>query len=258
MFAVVKLVENEKGLFKRIKRLFKKTLPKIERVNVSDSSFFYILELDKRQIEDNPDIFRELLGKSAMHIIFSGSERPQNSPYFGTVKAEGFLQRVLINTALDLMKARVNRSQRLKLCFIDRKGEFSGFIDEFAKMCAEITVVTDKPSEYDSVCARLFDEYGLSVVVSDRAGELSGYDFTVSPQFNLNKLFNNTVIIKNGSTGLCDIYKGHDVKIPEKVRRIIPPSVNKLEFVYALYKYCNIEALGKLCFSDFKVVNSVK
>lgn len=258
MFAVVKVLENEKSVLKRIKQIFKKPVPKLERINVGESSFFYRLELYKRQIEDNPDILRELLGKCSQRVIFSGSERPENSPYFKTVKVEGYLQRVLINTALDLLQKRFNGYERLKLCFVDKRGEYSGFLRDFALTAGEITVVTDKPSAYDGICNELYEEYGLSVIMSDRAGELSNYDFTVSPQFNLNKLFNNTVIIKNKASGLCDVLKGHEVKLPESVKQIIPQSVNKLEFIYALYTYCGIDSLGTLRFNDFKVIESVK
>jgi hypothetical protein len=237
--------------------LFRKPLPELERINVSGESFFYYLGIYRKQIEDNPAVLRELLGSCADRVLFCG-EKPEASVYFKRIRVEGFLQTALINTARELLKSRCADNSRLRLCFIDKKGEYAEYLPTFSEYAGEITVVTDEPSAYVEICDRLYGEYGLSVIVGKSAGTLSSYDFTVSPQFNLYKLFNNTVIIKNPSTGMLDVFRGHELKIPEKVKAAAPQGVNKLEFVYALYKYCRIESLGELVFSDFKAIDSVK
>ena len=257
MFAVVKILKDEKSLIKRIRHVFKKPLPMLERINVSGESFFYYLEIYRKRIEDNPAVIRELLGSCADRVLFCG-EKAEASAYFKRIRAEGFLQTALINTAQELLKSRCADNSRLKLCFIDKKGEYSEYLPALSQYAGEITVVTDEPSAYSEICDRLYDEFGLSVIIGKSAGKLSSYDFTISPQFNLYKLFNNTVIIKNPSTGLLDVFRGHELKIPDNVKAVAPQGVNKLEFVYALYKYCRIENLGKLVFADFKAIDSVK
>lgn len=255
MFAVVKINEVGKGFMNRLKFRLKKPLPRLERINVSKSSYFYYLEIYRELCGSNYSRIPELLSDCSYRVIPCDNYSFDSQPLIRTVKPVCFHQRILINTAFSLLEKRGER--KLKICLVDKSANYTDILRNLVSFCCELTVITENEEKYESVNDELFKELGISVITLEKLKDISAYDFIISPDFSLNKLFNNTVILRNQSNTCHDVLRGSDIRLPDKVRAVMPSGVSKLDFAYALFRYCGIESMGRLCFSDFKVICSV-
>lgn len=258
MFAVVKIIKEDKSLFGKLKYFFHKPLPQLTRINVGQHAYFYYLVIHSRQTGEGDSEIKNLLGNCALRVIPCDKYVFSDRSLVKCVKISGYCEQLLINTALEILASRGFDINKKRICLVDKYGKYADILDKLRPYASQLCVVTDIPESYTDACDSILNEWGLSVVLKSEIGTFDNYDLIISPDFSLNKIFNNTVISRNGQTGLYDVFKGGDIKLPDSIAEVMPAGANKLEFSYALYNYCRAEAAGKLTFSDFKAIQSVK
>lgn len=258
MFAVVKIKENEKSVFKRIKYFFRKPAPKLERVNISTGEPFYYLEIYREQCGGNFEKSANLLGPAAQNVILcDGFVLPETSA-ITAYNPKRYRELLLMNSAVELLSKRKSKNTNLKICLVDFQGEYALYIEELVKYAPFVSVCTKNTNTYEPVLKSVYEKWGASVIMSDKLPKLNDFDIIISPCFLHNKLMSNCVIVFNPALKSYEIFKGSKLSVPEKLSRIIPKGVPSLDFAAALYEYCYLKQLGSCQYSDFMCVRIIK
>ncbi len=257
MFAVLKIFENEKGFLARLKFRFNPPEPKLLRVNVAGGAPFYYLEIYENQCGENYNEIVYALGRCSEYLVLCGNYTLPENKLLNVYRPSKLPQLLLMNSAVSFLdKLRYDKTQ-FSVGIVDKRGDYTEFIEAFVNRAASVRVVTDCPERYEPVCEKLFDEWGFSLVVSQSFSLIKDCDLTVSPETNTERLYNRSIVYYDKEKKQRNIYKAGQFNLPEEYKKLMPEGVNGLIFASALYELCGVKSIKELKYSNLKLFESI-
>lgn len=244
MFAVLKIKKNETNIFTKIKLFFRPVEPELSRVEVKGAMPFYYLEIYENQCGEYFEIIPQLLGRCAHNLIVCDKyllPKNQNIDYFRPKKLP---QIALINTAVDFLKTNVSDKAHFSLALIDENAIFTDFIYLFIEYASTINVLTNHPDKYESVAGELYNEWGVSLVITPSYSLIEDCNLIICPSKNNIKEYSQTIVFKNNFQK--KVYTVEEIDLPEKYNEIKPNGVDNLIFASALYELCGADDLKRI------------
>ncbi len=252
MFAVLKIIPKEKGMGVRLKHFFSPPEPVFERVNVKGAAPFYRLEIYEKQCKDGYGEVIKMLGSCSKAVIqtFGTDVSPVNGI---KIFRPTLLPNIMtVNSAEDFLRHRKYDKTAFTLGIKDRKGAFSQYLEKFVNLAGEVRVFTKNEFAYKSVCDKIYDLYGLSVVICLNERNLGSCDMIISPGNEFDRYFNNCVLVRCGESEY-NILKGEGITLPKYIAELLPDGVDSLVFASALYEACALKTLGTLKYDKMTV-----
>jgi len=252
MFAVLKIKPEEKGLGTRLRHFFSPPVPLFERVNVRNAAPFYRLEIYEKQCGQGYGEVIKMLGSCAKAVIPTDGTDISGTNGLKIFKPTLLPNIMTVNSAEAYLEKRKYDRTAFTLGFKDRKGAFSQYLEKFVDFAGEIRVFTKNEFAYKNVCEKIYDSYGLSVVVSLNEHSLDRCDMIISPANEFDRYFNNCVLVRCGENEYS-ILKGDGITLPKYAEELLPDGVDALVFASALYEACALKALGSLKYGKMTV-----
>lgn len=253
MFAVLTVKPEEKGVFIRLRHFFSPPQPVFERINVKGAAPFYRLEIYENRCKDGYCEVAEMLGSCARAVIPTQGTDISGAKTLKIFKPTLLPNIMTVNSAEAYLQNQNHGKQQFSLGIRDRTGAFSQYLEKFVKLAGEIRVFTKNEFAYKSVCEKIYDAYGLSVVLSLNERSLDGCDAILSPSNEFDRYFNNCLLVRCGENGY-NILKGEGVTLPEYVEALRPDGVDRLVFAGALYETCALKPLASLKYEKMTVI----
>ena len=257
LFSVVKIKTLEKGIINYLKFRIIKPEPFIKRIDVPEGRPFYYLEIYKEQCSGNYTEIYNLLGKSSQNIIscdnvniFSGSRLKRFS-------SDEYKNILLLNSAKELIRSN-HASKFASLLFFDLKGEYSRFIEKIADSVKNISVATNNFYRYENLKNKLFESYGISLIVTDGITDFSAYDYIISVENSKNRLLNNCLTLVNREERLFSIYKGSHISLEKQYSDLKPQGTDTLQFAAALCMESGVKALKNKKYNNFGLYEEIR
>lgn len=238
MFAVVKIIYEEKTFFNRLKSKFNKQLPKPQTINVREGAPFYYLEIKDTQCGENCENIANILGRCSNFIIPCECKITDNE-YIKLYRPNLLPKIMLFNSVADVLK------NKKSFAIIDENLRFKNYIERYVNYVPVIKVFTRKPEELEELCESIFEKYGISIIVSNCENVNYSNDVTLD--------IDNEFIIENINSKLEKL-KGNSFYMGIEYEKIRPIGVDKLYFASALYELCGVKKLENLKFDDFKKI----
>lgn len=253
MFAVLKINPEEKSLLRRIKYFFSPPSPILERVNVKGAAPFYKLEIYEKQCGEDCCEVAKMLGLCSRAVILADGTDASKTGKLKIYKPAVLPNILTINSAENYLENKEYNKAAFTLGIRDEKGAFSQYLEKFVNLAGEIRVFTKNEFAYKSVCEKIYEKYGLSVIVITNEQGLSRCDMIISPENVFNRYFNNCILEKCGENGY-NILKGDGIRLPKYPESLLPHGVDKLTFASALYEACALKSLSELKYDKMNVV----
>jgi hypothetical protein len=160
---------------------------------------------------------------------------------------------MLFNTALDYIKKMNPPPTKTRFTLVDHDGIFIENLAPVLKLASLITVITKEEKKYIELSDRLFEAYGISLMIRRDYHETKrensflfdykGDDIPLSYKgtaFSKEKklLLNGKTLMPGGFT------------MPSEYEKLWRKNTDKLQFASALYELCNVKELYNLRFNE--------
>ena len=249
MFTVVDLKKEKITKTKSFFQYFRKAHQEVKEVPLPSGKSFFICEaayhrgkIPWRQIEE---------GAHSKSFILP-FELKDNAPF--KEFQPGLLPKMMLfNSALDYIGRLNSPPTKTRVTIVDHDGIFTESLAPVLKLASLITVITKEEKKYTELSDRLFEAYGISLMIRSDYHEtkkensflfdFSGDDIPLSYKgtaFSMEKkqLLNGKTLTPGG------------FHMPEEYERLWMKNTDKLQFASALYELCDIKELGSLRFNE--------
>lgn len=257
MFGVLKIEERKTGLINRIKYIFNKPQPLLEKVTVKNGAPFFavtIFENTDGTIDYN-EIYR-ILGRCAKRLVISRDTDFTETRDVGLFRPSLLPYLLLFNSGVKLSKKYTEEQQtnKLTLGIIDLDGILKERIIPLVQIFANIKIITDNPLNFEPVCDKILSEWGLPIIITDNENGVADCDFILSPFIIPNSVFSNCCAIRNSENGALTRFSGEGVTLPPEYSQLIPENTDPLIFASALFELCGVNSLSDMSFDKMKKI----
>ncbi|OJU13981.1 MAG: hypothetical protein BGN88_12745 [Clostridiales bacterium 43-6] len=245
MFAVLKIEEPKK---RRIffKKKQKNSLPRVLTEQVDRTTYFTIVTQKENNSINWGKIF-EAAGRESSRLLIPMHLNPPQKSGVKPYKGEKYLQKIIINTAFDLIRRSSVPKEELVLCLYDYYAKYPEIALSMLRHAGTVKVFTASKSIYSSYNIAALNTMGTMFLCSDRPPETSSFHLLLAP------------------FGLCDrpvppydspsIYLGNTaspytigtgcISLPDEIERNVPPDIDSSVFAAALYERAHLTYLGE-------------
>ncbi|MDR1629966.1 MAG: hypothetical protein LBS36_07120 [Oscillospiraceae bacterium] len=246
MFAILEILPKETGRFARLRERIHPPPLYLEEVKTTTRLPYYIIRAQERRTGIPWDEIAAMAGrcKTRMlpqaHVTFP----PETglTPFVPTK----FPAMLLFNTAVSVLRCLNVSPSNFTCAVIDNQAAAASHIHKLIPFAQTITVCTQNTNQYIKTAAELFDEFGVSIIVSDDMRAAQKNLFTVSLSGDKD-LFSGK--------GFTLTYKKHShpkalslgkIQVPEAF--YLPPieGISRFDFLCALYELCSVESIKNL------------
>lgn len=258
MFIVLRTVKPVNGILN--KRRQKKALELCEPVSHSTENGlpFFTLDIldDKNGI--NWKSAEEKCGRYVSRIVAPRSiSLPDNSRLkrFISSSSNGIF---IFNTALEIIKNAKISPESISVTVIDRNASMNAEIERLLPFASSIRVVTARPERYASVCKRIFDSFGASIIIRPVYEPCSKKDIVICCDGATAQSMQDAAVFsyRRGIYGKLRFFCS-GMELSEKHKEIIPDSINSADFASALTELCGCTEYKYAAFSKFETNCSV-
>ncbi len=245
MFATVEFYERDNSLKGRIKSLFSKSAIITERVNLPENEYFYKLKVPVHKGKIPLEKLRRVSEHITDGLIFPGGFLPDNelkrysSTYFRDI--------ILFNSAASQIEKSVFNPSETLITLIDKKGVLHSHIDRLVCLAGEIKIITDNVKCYERKAKKIMEEYGLSLIVSDKLSAIPETGIIISLRSDVVPVYFKGLLI-TGERRLLPFAKvltGQGIKANAEYMSLCPENINMTEFLSALCEVCFQKELRK-------------
>lgn len=255
MFGILKTENRKEGLINCLRYFFNKPEPELKKITVKNGAPFFLLKVikDKNGEVDYEEICK-ILGRCAKRLVVSCDEDVKETDCIGLFKPDILPDLILFNSGVRLAGAYVKDKgdNKLTVGIIDLNAALKERMIPLVQLFNNIKVITQKPQNYEPVCEKILDEWGLPVLITDSESSISDCDFIFSPFKSENSVLSNCIAIRNRENGSLTKFAGEGITLPREYSELIPENVDALIFASALFELCGVTALSNLCFDKMK------
>ena len=242
MFAVLQLSEPKNKL--------KRGRITSQRIALPSGGAFFVVSVEKsfgkipwKKLEKSLGILRKDV------LLPKGTLIPEGVN-ITAFSAQLFPRILLMNSAAEYIAKNKSDFIPGSLCIFDEMGIYLTYIERLMNCFSLIKIVTDKRAEYEGLSQQLLENYGLSLVISNKASACG--DAVISHECRVPVWFNGT-LFTNEKKHLMNTraFSGSEICLPEFYEGLRPDNINKLLFASALYEKCGEKALANLTYENF-------
>ncbi len=240
MFAVVKLVQQEKSFWSRFKR------PKItsERVSLPNGECFFIITAEKK---GDKVPFKDILsvsGNLSDSLIFENDFVFDSSWNYTPFVPTDLRKRLLFDLAVrHLQKLKLNPAET-GICICDSEGLYKDSLEKMVSLAAKIHIITPDRKIYESEVKRLLFEYGVSVTLS-RSFDCVANNCNVAVSHTSGHIplsFSGLIFTNEKRPFLNSrVFSVESADLPFDYEKLRPNGVDKFIFASALYEKCKVK-----------------
>ena len=243
MFCIVRITEEEKGFFSKLKYLFNRRLPQLEKINIKAGAPFYYLEISKKQIGNNNEILSKILGRCSQYIIPCRDTVITDNSYIKKYIPTVFPSIMLINSAVNLLLNKSYDKSKYSIAITDKNAQFVKYIEEFINLASVITIYTDNGFSYNQLAEELYLKYGASLIIKSTESMDYNSDLTVSTGYDES-------IVERIDGKLIKL-TGEYFELPAEYEKLRPAQIDKILFSSALFELCGVKSLESMKYNSF-------
>ena len=225
--------------FKETKKRFKKCI-RIEEKNIGEVDFLQVTcfkKLNSKKIEKK---LKKRIDTIILSDNISGIQFERIAVYNNT----DFLKTIATYTFKNIIRLSGIPSNKLSVCLIDKKGEFTSFAYSLANCASVVKITTDNDEKYNEIAENIYDDFGMNPIISK---EISSADLGLDLSENIPKIWFNC------PENFAEINKSC-VKLGAGLRSYVPKGINQCDFAGVLQNYKDFKRL-KLLNADVMIKN---
>ena len=249
MFTVVDLKPEKKTKTRRFFQYFKKAEVQTKEIPMPSGKSFFISETEMHR---GKIPWKEIKESSKSENFILPFELKENAP-IKEYEPQILPQLMLFNSALDYIENLNPPPTKTRFTLVDPKGVLIESLTPVLKLASLITVITKKEQEYTELSDRLFEAYGISLMIRSAYHETkreNSFLFDYKGE-NIPLSYKGTAFSKekkyllNGKTLTPG---GFD--LPPEYDKLWQRNTDKLQFTSALYELCQVKELKNLRFNE--------
>lgn len=249
MFTVVDLKTEKKTKFQRFFQYFRKAEVELKEIPLPFGKSFYLCEakhhrgkIPWKEIEENTQNKNFILPFELKGIATLKEFEPKVLPKL-----------MLFNSALDYIEKLNLPPSEMRFTLVDDDGIFREKLENVLKLASIITVVTKKEEKYNDLSVRLFETYGISLMIRPDYNEAK-YENSFLFDYKGDRIplsYKGTAFSKekkhllNGKTLTPG---GFD--LPSEYEKLWRKNTDKMQFASALFELSNVSDLQNLRFNE--------
>ncbi len=247
MFATVEFYSPDESFRARLKRFFRPPEIITEKVSVPENEYFYKIRVPLNKGRVPYDKLRRISAGVCNGLIFPESFRCEEPEGIKIYSSRYFSETVLFNTAVSLIKESVFAPNETLITLVDKKGVLATEVSRIVPYAGEIRVVTDNTRAYEFASRRIIDEYGLSLLVSDKLSSIPGEGIVISLDSSYIPLYFKGLLITAQRRYLpfARVLAGEGIRADEKYIALCPEGTDTEAFLSALCELCFVRELRK-------------
>ncbi len=243
MFATVEFYEGEKSLTKRLRRLFVREKITVERVNLPENEYFYKLKVPVHKGRMPAEGLKKISRSLSDGLIFPKDLKNE----FG-IKAYTsayFKDMLVFNSAVSLIEKSISNPVDTVITLIDKKGFLNTEINRLVPFTGELKIITDNIRAYEGTTRRIMEEYGLSIMVSDRLSSIPEKGIIISRHSDVIPVYFKGLLITGEKRLLpfARVLTGEGIKSRGDYSSLCPEGIDMTDFLSALCEVCFVREL---------------
>ncbi len=245
MFATVELYERKKGLKEGLKRFFTGDRIISERVSLPENEYFYTLKVPVHKGRLPEERLKRMVGGLTDGLIFPEGYR--NESGVKAYKSSYFRELILFNSAVSFLHRSAFNPAETMITLIDKKGVLHAQVHRLISFAGEIKVITDNVRAYQTQAARLMEEYGLSLFISNKLSAIPEKGIIISLHSDTVPVYFKGLLITGEKRLLpfARVLTGEGIRADESYRSLCPAGINMTDFLSALCEVCFVKELRK-------------
>lgn len=247
MFAVLEILPKNTGRIARMRERFHPAPIYLEEVKTTARLPYYIIRAQERVSGIPWDEIAAMAGRCKTRMLLQKNISPPKESGIASFVPEKFPTLLLFNSAVSMLRSLHVRPSNFTCAVIDKHAAACPQIRRLIPFAQTITICTKNTKPYVQTAAELFDEFGVSIIVSDDMHAAQNSLFTVSLSSD-SSLFSGR--------GFTLTYQKHNhpkvlslgkISIPEGF--YLPPieGISRFDFLCALYELCGVDPLAERC-----------
>ena len=236
-----------------VKRIFRRILPnppKVEKVYVEGitlKKITYKKRNDKIAWKKIANIVKE----DSKYVLCSENVRVPITYGIQRFASNKLSRRLCENAAISVIENINVKPSDIAISLYDPRAAYSDLLDILLQYSAQIRVVSNNINFYEEESARLMEEYGVTVLITDNILSLDNSDIMIAPdkiRINLG-LSKNTFVFTAEEPGVdlgCNIISKYRINTPIKYKSLIPDYIEDEYLLSYLYSELKIYELGSL------------
>lgn len=245
MFATVEFYEREDSFKVRLKSFF--SPPKIitEKVLLPEDEYFYKIKVPLKKGKVPYDKLRRISGGVSGGLIFPEGFICEETEGIRIYSSRYFRETVLFNTAVRLLEESVFEPLETVITLVDKKGVLASEVGRLVSFACEIRIVTDNTRPYEFASRRIMNEYGLSLLVSDKLSSIANKGIVISYDSSFIPLYFKGVVLTAHKRFLpfARVLIGEGITADEKYTALCPEGFERETFLSALCELCFVREL---------------
>ena len=249
MFTVVDLKTDKKTKSQRFFEYFRKAEVNIKEIPVPSGESFFISESHYHR---GKVPWKEIEEKSPGENFILPFDLKEVSPV-REFEPKFLPELILFNSALDYIKKLNPPPTKTRFILVDHDAVFTESLMPALKLASLITIITKDEKKYSELSDRLFEAYGISLMIRKDYHETKrensflfdykGNDIPLSYKgtaFSKEKkqLLNGKTLTPGG------------LELPSEYESLWTKNTDKLQFAAALYELCKVKELKNLRFNE--------
>lgn len=249
LFTVVDLKPCKKTKLQQFLEHFRKAEINIKEVSVPSGESFYVCET---QYHRGKIPWREIAESSQTENFILPFHLKENSPV-KEYEPQALPQIMLFNSAVEHIKALDIPPSKTRLTIVDENGLYVDIFKSVLKLASLITVITNEERKYTELSDRLFEAYGISLMIrkdyyetkKENSFFLDYWGDNIPLSYKGTAFSKEKKFLLNGKTLTPG---GFD--LPHEYESLWQKNSDKLQFASALYELCRVKKLGCIRFNE--------
>lgn len=253
MFAVLDIITPCEGFFaRRSQRAYlRKCAPLVIRTD--DGLPFFILPVLKGKNGIDWPCVRQRLGKCALRVIAPRDTVLPDLQGLARYVPERLVPLMVLNTALRLLMAAGVPPLSLEITLTDRTALLTGEVCRLLPFAATVRVITRLPERYSNAVKRAMEEFGASLIVSDKVDYSCEHGFIICCDGAVPGAANARACLSFGKSVRCGCgIACTGVELDAEYASRLPSGIEPLDFAGALYELCGSASFAG---ADFTALN---
>lgn len=245
MFATVEFYMPEETLKAKVRRLFRSPEIITEKVHLPENEYFYKIKMPLHKGAVPYDKLRRISSGLCDGLIFPVGFRCEDTLGIKIYSSRYFRETVLFNTAVSLIKESVFQPSETLITLVDGRGVLACEISRIVPYANEIRIITDNIRAYEFASNRIMNEYGLSLLVTDKLSSIGNEGIVISCDSSFIPLYFKGLVLTAQKRFLpfARVLTGEGIRADEKYRELCPEGFDEEAFLSALCEVCFVKEL---------------
>ena len=254
MFVVLRLIEPEKGYFKRRKQIRITARSSAEICRETGSLPFCMLDV----INDKKGVlwhnFEERCGRYASRIVAPRNVALPDGCDLKRFTPSAMISSLVFNSAKAVIDSAAPTPDSFVLTVTDRCAPSALRVCELLPFCSTVRVITSRPEKYAAACEKALTDFGATLILrsayepTQKPDIVICCDGVVCPSMNAAAVF----AYKRRTCGKIR-FCGNGITLTEKHRSLLPDGIEPLDFAGALTELCACAEYTSACFSQLDI-----